>query len=724
MPSNEWSMTLLFYTASVLNMSFAVFLCIKNFKDNYNVALATIFLAIYAFGCGSERIAFYFFPQYYDFAPRIPWIGTLAIPPYVAFSYRISQNFKYLRIKISILYTLAIAIVLVTLTTSLVVIHETNYTDFTATTPPGPLAIWGRLYLLIGLCVAMFNILKGYRKATGFRKLQLRYFTFGLFIFGMSLIIFVGLIPVLFDTSQSTDWPAIVSVVWLGFTAYAIVRYRLLDIDTVIHRTILWMITSSVIFIPITVMIYFLRPWLAHISWMQLAFLVTVLVYAYLYSYPKVQPRIDHLFRRRKYDYYTVLGEIGQKIGSELDINLVVNRLFNELRDVLYIRNGVILVQQPGQQDYTEAGSIGYENLRAGGKKESPFVSLSYDSPLSHWLGTHQEELEREQVELDPQYAPIKEEALAFFQRNAVELLIPLTVENRVNAMVGIGKKENLRSYTIKDIELLGKLGRQIGITIDNALHHGDIVEKERLAEELRLGREIQMVLLPQHIPQMRGLTVEGLMQPALEIGGDYYDFISLPQQDQFAIVIGDVSGKGVAAGLLMAMAKTAITTISQEETSPRQILLRTNGILNQYMGGHKFMSLLYLIWQPELSSMFYSSAGHEHIFVYRESTQTLEVIQSGGFVLGILPKIDTYLEEWHLKLGSKDKVLLYSDGIIDAENQERDRFGLERLKEAFTRHHQKPAAELIKAVKDEVYAFIGSYPQYDDITLIVMEAA
>src|SRR4030043_224351 len=122
-------------------------------------------------------------------------------------------------------------------------------------------------------------------------------------------------------------------------------------------------------------------------------------------------------------------------------------------------------------------------------------------------------------------------------------------MEGKVNALVGIGKKENLQAYTIRDIELLENMGRQIGITIDNALHHEDIVEKERLSEELRLGREIQTTLLPQEIPVIEGLKIAGLMEPAKEIGGDYYDY--LPKaKDRLAIVIGDVSGKGVAAGL------------------------------------------------------------------------------------------------------------------------------------------------------------------------------
>lgn len=130
------------------------------------------------------------------------------------------------------------------------------------------------------------------------------------------------------------------------------------------------------------------------------------------------------------------------------------------------MRNASVLVQLPGQADYTEAGSAGYESLAAAEKKESVVVTLGFTSALSQWLSSHQRALEREQVEVDPRYAPIKEEAMLFLTQNAIEFLIPVIMENKVNALLGIGKKENLQAYTMKDIELLESMGRQIGITI------------------------------------------------------------------------------------------------------------------------------------------------------------------------------------------------------------------------------------------------------------------
>ncbi|MFA5117203.1 MAG: histidine kinase N-terminal 7TM domain-containing protein, partial [Candidatus Omnitrophota bacterium] len=370
---------------------------------------------------------------------------------------------------------------------------------------------------------ATFLLFVEFRNGGEFRKRQIRYVFLGTFIgylggctnypawYGIPLLpignILVSIYPIL--------------------VGYSIIKYRLFEIDTVIHRTILWLLTSSLILLPVGVMLFFTRGWMATLNWLPLTFLMTGLFYVFLFYYRKMQPEIDQIFRRRKYDYYAVLAGLGQKVGSELDIQRVIDRLFKELKEILYIRNGLLLVQLPGTRDYSEAGSCGYESAASPAKKESS-RGLEHKSLLAQWLNDQQRALEREQVQFDPQYALIKDHALDFFKRNSLEVLIPVTMEGKVNALLGIGKKDNLQAYTAKDIELLENMGRQIGITIDNAMHHEDIVEKERLAEEMKLGREIQMALLPQDAPQIPGLLIHGLMQPAKEIGGDYYDFITL----------------------------------------------------------------------------------------------------------------------------------------------------------------------------------------------------
>ena len=274
-----------------------------------------------------------------------------------------------------------------------------------------------------------------------------------------------------------------------------------------------------------------------------------------------------------------------------------------------------------------------------------------------------------------------------------------------------------------QELELMQSFAVQASVSIENAYLVNSLVEQERLKQEMELGHNIQMALLPKVSPNVEGIRVSGLMLPAKEIGGDYYDFVPIPEKNNLVVVIGDVSGKGVGAGLLMSMVKATIHALSAEEESPKNILLRINKLLYQNIGAEKFMTLLYFIWRPQNRTLSYSSAGHEHIIIYRTAALSIEIIQSGGFMLGMMPGIDQFLEDQSIQLNSQDKIVLYTDGVTEARNPQEELFGLKRLTDLVFKYGHKPANELLGIIKQEVYTFISTREQYDDITLVVMEA-
>ncbi|MDD5065957.1 MAG: SpoIIE family protein phosphatase [bacterium] len=323
----------------------------------------------------------------------------------------------------------------------------------------------------------------------------------------------------------------------------------------------------------------------------------------------------------------------------------------------------------------------------------------------------------------NPQVNPdlVQDEDIKTYRIKSV-ICTPLKVRGEVLGLLYLDNRLVEEAFDEQDLDLINSLAIQSGISLQNAFFLKEMVEKERLSEELRLGQQIQTALLPRQIPEVKGLSLGGIMQPAREIGGDYYDFIPLPGKEELGIVIGDVSGKGVAAGLLMAMVKTAIHIFAATESSPKKILMQINQVLNKHIGGEKFMTMLYLVWQAGRSAMVYSSAGHEHILVYRKKKSDVEIIQSGGIILGVMEDIETSLEEHGIEMDAGDKILLYTDGITEAHNSEKNRYGLERLRDVFLNNSSKPVQDLLQAIKEDAFHFIGNCPQYDDMTLVVME--
>lgn len=581
---------------------------------------------------------------------------------------------------------------------------------------------------------ALYLLLRMYRTSSGNAKNQARFILIGMFF------AYAG------GSTNYLPWYGIeimpignyfCVLAYMSLTGYAIIKYKALEIDTVIHRTILWIGSSILLASPGYFLIKLLLPWLKTLNALWVTIFSMVLFHVYLVFFRHFQPKVDHLFRRRKYDYQTLLGKIAEKISTTISIEDLTKQLLNEICEAMYLRNAVFYVLDDDGSRYHLLGRRGNDQVdgaiqintleifTAQEREALPLAQREIscqNNSLCSWIAEHRDVIEREQVEADPQYESIKQQVLTCFNDHNIELIVPVVVNDQVNAILGLGKKENLQSYTVKDLELLKKLGQEAGVTVFNALHYKDLAEKERLDEEMKMGRQIQVNLLPAEIPLTEGIKLRGMMFPAKEIGGDYYDFVDLPS-DNVGIVIGDVSGKGVAAGLLMAMAKTAIHSFSGSSLSPKEVLLRTNAILQKSTKGQKFMTMLYLQWNAPERKLTYSSAGHEHILVFHADSGKVEAIMSGGFMLGMIPDIAGFLEDRQISLKSKDKVVLYTDGVTEARDPQENLYGLEKLIQAVEKHGLKPADELIAAIKDEVYAFIGTREQYDDITLVVMEA-
>lgn len=570
------------------------------------------------------------------------------------------------------------------------------------------------LLLHFGLMVASFmNFVRAYRStALLVRKRQIRY------IFLAYLMAYVASVDYLPGLNLEVyPFGYIFVFLWLGIMAFTIIRYKVMEIETVIHRTLLWILSSAAVFLPIFILIYLIRDSVRDFDRLGLSVLFTVMFFGIVLYYRWLQPRIDHAFRRRKYDYYRVLDEIGQKTGSELNIKKISDRLFKELKEVLYIKNGMLLAVSQDGSRFEETGMTGYGHIPGPDKNSS--TALPSGCFLIQWLAKTGKAMEKEQIMINPDYRRIREESLAWFDRFSVEVLIPVIMEQKLTGLVALGKKENLQAYTIRDVELLEKMGRQIAVTLDNALHHQDIVEKERIAEELRLGRQIQSGLLPGAMPEIPRLAAIGMMQPAKEIGRDYFDFITLSDKKQMGIVIGGVAEKGVAAGLLMAMVKTAIHIFSQKENSPGRILHLTREALRRHMSAEQFMTLLYLIWNSPDYSVTYSSSGQGHILILKNRSREIEDILPADLSSGAREATG----EGSFRLEVRDRILLFTDGVTGARNPSGEEFGLVRLKEAFLRHGAGPARDLIRLLRDEVGAFTGKAGPSEDITLVVLEA-
>ena len=241
--------------------------------------------------------------------------------------------------------------------------------------------------------------------------------------------------------------------------------------------------------------------------------------------------------------------------------------------------------------------------------------------------------------------------------------------------------------------------------------------ERERVEQDLRVARGIQHALLPKDLPELEGWGIAHHYRPAREVGGDFYDFLNL-NDGRVGLVIGDASGKGIPAALVMACTQSVLRAVAQRAgLTPGQVLEEANEVLCTYLPPNMFVTCFYAILDPTEGWMRYANAGHNLPCCWHEGIAS--ELRARGIPLGLMPGMG--YEEKERTLAPGDGVLLYSDGLVEAHNPRREMFGIPRM-ERFVGAHPGGAA-LIETLLAELEKFTGEqWEQEDDITLLMLQ--
>ena len=303
-------------------------------------------------------------------------------------------------------------------------------------------------------------------------------------------------------------------------------------------------------------------------------------------------------------------------------------------------------------------------------------------------------------------------------------MAVPLIFKEEVIGVMITANKEEETSFDETDLSLLEALADQAAISIHNAKLYKEIAEKELLDKELQIATQVQRLLIPLHFPKISGFDFAALNRPAREIGGDYYDFFPIGE-DQYGIVIADVSGKGIPAALVMTMARSILRSLAPGNFSPRQVLSELNRHLFPDMQQEMFISLAYLTLDQKNKKLSLTRAGHEPIIFFEHEKSNIKLLRPQGIVLGMDsgPLFTSTLEEVLLILKEGDILTLFTDGVTEAQDKEGNEFGYDALIEAIRSSSHLSAQEIADHVMARILRFTGNIPQRDDTTLVIVKA-
>jgi phosphoserine phosphatase RsbU/P len=437
-----------------------------------------------------------------------------------------------------------------------------------------------------------------------------------------------------------------------------------------------------------------------------------------------VRKWIDRRFFRDAYNAEQILEALSDEVRSIVEKRPLLERVATRIAESLHIPRVAVLLEEGGA--YRPAFALGFPGV------------LVADLPNSGaTVRRLKQEAGPDRVYFDDEDSWVNKSALSEDERRNLaslqpQLLLPLMAKQNLLGIISLGEKRSEAPYSSTDVRLLKSVATQTALALSNAeLTSAIAVEigrREKLNREIEIAREVQERLFPQHLPEIAGLDYFGRCRTALGVGGDYYDFLALPD-GKLGVALGDVSGKGIAAALTMASLQASLRADAMRAGNDiASLITRVNAMLYDASTEDRYATLFYAQYDPATHRLSYVNAGHCPPILLRSAAKngpengTVERLdQAGGTVVGLLP--ECAYEQAEVSLSPRDLLVIYTDGFSEAMSPNLEEWGEERLIHTIAGCNGLPAKDSIAKIMQAADAFASGAPQSDDMTLVILRA-
>ena len=624
------------------------------------------------------------------------------------------------------------------------------------------------LYLMLSVVIFLLSMVWNFLKDT---SVLIRLQSQTIFL-GMLIGIFIPVIDligrILWEIYLFPD-PALGFAIFLNLfplsIGYTIVKHDLFAIDAIIKRTYGYVLTTVSIagVYGLFVLISNVAFGRFEITKSPLFPLVFILGVVFLFNpiRNRVQKFIDRVFYRLEYDYQEIVQKISETMRSLLNLEQIGKSIMETALGAMFIDSGCVMLLNQENNVYECLTASGEREVRRRqteletilplGEKSiinEPVINnqttlkaeptkihensaldsrrlnlkIQADEPFIQKIAERRKEATVYDIQEDPFFEDQRASCEEAFKHLEATLIVPLIYEDRLTGLISLGEKKSGKFYRREDINLLNTLANQGAVAIENARMIEEVIEKERMEEELSIARDLQTSMLPAQCPRIKGFEIAAYSLSAREVGGDFYDFIEMGEE-KVGMVIGDVTGKSVSGALVMSASRSVFRMLSEENLSVGEIMIRANRRTKKDIKSGMFVALLYAVLNAEDRTLSLCSAGQTQPIHWSSETGKSSLVETKGdtFPLGILEDVE--YQETRLHLASGDKIVLYTDGIVEAMNDKEEIFGFERLLEIVQETSPMDAYSLLKEILEKVNAFAGGAPQHDDLTVIIVSA-
>jgi sigma-B regulation protein RsbU (phosphoserine phosphatase) len=524
--------------------------------------------------------------------------------------------------------------------------------------------------------------------------------------------------------------PSILLIVLFPLTlAYVILVNRAMDVSVVLRQSLQYAFARSgvVVLRVLTLAIFGVTGyWLATAYARNLGaqvILALVLIGAVLavnVTMRRLGLWVDRRFFRDQYDAERILSELSDQVSRIREPQPLAETVSDRIAGALHVSRVAFVLENNGN----------FETCHLHGFESNPHIHFPNNCGLIKHLNRSKEpqrvyfDDESSWLYRAPDMDDEQRSRLAYL---GTELLLPLATRDHLLGFISAGQKRSEEPYSKSDVRMLSSVANQAGLALENAklttAIASEMAQRERLAREVEIAREVQERLFPQTLPPIQGLDYAGFCRTALGVGGDYYDFLALPGH-QLGFAVGDVAGKGISAALLMASLQASLRGETSHGTTDLSGLIgNLNKRVFEASTSNRYATFFYGQYTPETHRVDYVNAGHNPPILVRRNGAGWDVseLSATGTVVGLI--MSSEYDQASVELSPGDYLVAFTDGISEAMNHDDDEWGEERLTETIRACAEASltAKETVKRILSAADTFVAGAKQHDDMTVVVL---
>jgi sigma-B regulation protein RsbU (phosphoserine phosphatase) len=565
-------------------------------------------------------------------------------------------------------------------------------------------------YVPAYLVASLVLFVRSYRSCPPAQKQKLRVVTVGTLIGILPFVVTLVFRQIAPGENYVAEFAAVLCVGFVPATfAYAILKHGAIELNHVVRRGLVYaLLTGAIIAIYYIVVAivgdYLMRELnVAQYVFMPVAILVLAVTFAPARA--RVQRLIDRLFYRGEYIYRQEVFEFNRQLARKLHEEEIYQAFVDRVNGLL--KSSWITI-------YTRKADREFSLYRRFGDPPDMPESFSLQSFLGRYFSRYMTPLQVEFLEPTWEHRRLDPQSKRFLELPGLAVCVPVVAHDRFISLILLGDKQSGLVYTRTDAELLATFAEQLALVLQNAELLEASIEQERLQNEVMLARDIQLSLVPPAPPDNDAMDIFGKMISSYEVGGDYFDYFFI-DEDRIALAIGDVSGKGIPAAMLMSSLQAVFKNLAiKDGLAPADL----NNELNAHLVGNakpeQFASFFYGVVDLRRNRFNFSNAGHCPGLLVKDTYA--DRLGQGGLVLGV--QAGAGYREGSVAMEPGDLLVLYTDGVTEQKNAEGEDYGEERLIRFLVANKKLPIRELHSALFEDILAF-GGGAQQDDTTCV-----